>query len=175
MKLIRTSILALAATALASGAFAQSNTNAQRCQNLSQEVQASFQNSVQARVPKTDPTSFNQDGYDIKGIMSQDVTAGLGKLLSLDFSGIIDSVVNKGLEKATQRATANFSQRMNGVLNGVGIQSMSFQGASGVGAASFNTGLNGLAAKTSNSAKTAINNGLNNGLNNKVVGPYGRP
>jgi hypothetical protein len=174
MKLIRTSILALAATALASGAFAQSNTNAQRCQNLSQEVQASFQNSVQARVPKTDPTSFNQDGYDIKGIMSQDVTAGLGKLLSLDFSGIIDSVVNKGLEKATQRATANFSQRMNSVLNGVGLQGMNFQstpsGPAGlhVTPPKLNTPMPGL-TPTPNIIKPPVTPGT------KPAGPYGRP
>lgn len=170
MKSIRTSLFMVVAALVASEAFAQSNTNAQRCQTLSQEVQASFQNSVQARVPKTDPTSFNEEGYDIKGIMSQDVTAGLGKLLSLDFSSIINSVVNKGLEKATQRATANFSQRMNGVLNGLGIPSVSFQApTSGVSVATptFNNAGTGL---TATGAKTVINNGIS-----KAVGPYGRP
>lgn len=169
MKYIRSSILAVSLALLAGGAFAQSNTNAQRCQALSQEVQASFQNSVQSRVPKTDPTSFNQDGYDIKGIMSQDVTAGLGKLLSLDFSGIIDSVVNKGLEKASQRATTNFSQRMNGVLNGVGIPGMSFQ-ASNLTTPTPNR-VTGLSATPTNGAKPVV---VNNSVN-KPVGPYGRP
>lgn len=173
MEFTRASLFAVAAALIANGAFAQSNTNAQRCQTLSQEVQASFQNSVQARVPKTDPTSFNQAGYDIKGIMSQDVTAGLGKLLSLDFSGIINSVVNKGLEQATQRATANFSQRMNGVLNGVGIQGVSFQASTAgvnVTTPTVNNVVTGLTTTATNGAKTAINNGVN-----KAVGPYGRP
>lgn len=172
MKYLRSSLFAVAAALFAGGAFAQASANAQRCQNLTQEVQASFQNSVQARVPKTDPTSFNQDGYDIKGIMSQDVTAGLGKLLSLDFSGIINSVVNKGLEKASQRASANFSQRMNGVLNGVGIKGMTFQSSTtglNVTPQALNNAVTGLATTATNGAKSAVNTGVT-----KAVGPYGR-
>ncbi len=174
MKVIRSSLFALALTACAGGAFAQSNpsaANAQRCQALSQEVQAEFQKSVQARVPKTDPTSFNQDGYDIKGIMSQDVTSGMGKLMSLDFSGIINSVVNKGLTAASQRATANFSQRMNGVLSGVGVPAMNFQAStSGVSAPVVSNVPQGLSSTLTTNAQQVVNNGLK-----KVAGPYGRP
>ncbi len=123
------SILAVAAALAAGAAAAQSTAaNQQRCQQLSTEVQQQFQAAVQARVPKQDPTSFNQEGYDIKGIMSQDVTAGLGKLMSLDFSGIIDKIVQKGMEKAMSKATSTFSSKMNGVLQNAGVQGVSFNG-----------------------------------------------
>jgi hypothetical protein len=123
------SILAGAMVLAAGAAAAQSTAaNQQRCQQLSTEVQQQFQAAVQARVPKQDPTTFNQEGYDIKGIMSQDVTSGLGKLMSLDFSGIIDKIVQKGMDKALSKATSTFSSKMNGVLQNAGVQGVAFNG-----------------------------------------------
>ena len=123
------SILAVALVLVAGAASAQSaEANQQRCQQLTADVQQQFQASIQARVPKQDPTSFNQEGYDIRGIMAQDVTAGLGKLLSGDFSGILDKVVQKGMDRALSKATSNFSNKINGVLQSAGVQGVSFNG-----------------------------------------------
>lgn len=112
---------------VAFGARAQATPNEQRCQTLGREVQAEFQRSVQARVPRTDPTTFNQEGYDIRGIVSQDVTANLGKLLSLDFGSLLNGLVTNALDKVAQKATTNFNQRINGVLNTYGISSVTFK------------------------------------------------
>jgi hypothetical protein len=173
MKLIRHCAISIAAASFVGSAFAQSSINAQRCQTLGQEVQAAFQASVQARVPKTDPTTFVQEGYDVKGIMSEDVTSGMSKLLSLDFRSIINNVVNRGLDRATQRATANFSQRLNGVLNGIGVQSVSFQATTAgvnINAPTFTNVVQGAANTAANGATSAVESRVN-----RAVGPYGRP
>lgn len=164
-KFIRTLSIAGALALVAGAASAQSAAaNQQRCQQLGQEIQASFNNAVQARVPKTDPSTFNQEGYDIKGIMSQDVTAGLGKLLSLDFSGIIDSIVKKGMDKAMSKATNTFNTKINGVLQGVGATGVSY----GNGGFNVNTGA------IVDQAAGKIGNGVAGGQSATVTGPYGR-
>lgn len=124
-KTIRALSIAAAIVVVAGSASAQSTAaNQQRCQQLSAEIQKSFQNAVQARVPKQDPSSFNQESFDIKGILSQDVASGLGKLMNLDFSGIIDKVVQKGIDKATQKATSTFNNKINGVLQNAGVSNV---------------------------------------------------
>ena len=185
MQVTRFTFVALALAA--GGAFAQSTAidNANRCQQLSQDVQASFQTAVQARVPKTDPSSYNQNAYDIKGIMSQDVSAGLSKLMNLDFGSIINSVVNKGLQAATQKATSSFSGNINNILSNYGVSGVNFQGITTSGVqGTFSPTLNGgtaanglvntfapnLGSNTSTQVKTTAG-----GVINQVLSPYGRP
>lgn len=124
-------IASAALAACSASALAQSTAsraNEQRCQTLQQEVQQSYQQAVQARLPKQDPGSYTQDAYDVKGIMSTDVTPGFGKLLQLDFSGVINSLVNQGMTKAQQRGQQTFASRMNGVLGSLGAGTANFQG-----------------------------------------------
>lgn len=127
----RTQILiifgALALVAGAASAQSARTANEQRCQQLAQEVNAEFQQAVQARMPKEDPSTFNQNGYDIKSIMMQDSSAGLWKLAQVNFGNIMQNLVDKGLQKAMQKGQQNFSNRMNGLLGEVGIKPMAFQ------------------------------------------------
>lgn len=179
--------LALALALAAGGASAQSAStdNAARCQQLSQDVQASFQTAVKARVPTTDPSSYNQNNYDIKGIMSQDVSSGFSKLMNLDFGSIINSVVNKGLQAATQRATSGFSNNINGILSNYGVSGVSLQGVTTSGVqGTFSPTLNGGTAANGliNSFAPNVNSNVSTqvkttagGVINKVLTPYGRP
>lgn len=142
------SLCALAVlAAMATGALAQnaSQANAQRCQQLSQEVNTEFQRAVQARVPKEDPGTFNENGYSVKAIMAQDPTSALGKLASLNFGSILQSLVNTGVQRTLQRGQQNFSTKMNGVLNSFGVASSTFNTA--LSTASVTTP--GIAAATS--------------------------
>lgn len=180
------SFLALAAAAGAASADPASD-NAARCQALSTSVQASFSTAVQARVPKQDPASFNQDTYDIKGIMSQDVTAGFAKLMNLDFSSIIQNLVNKGITSAMQKGTATFNNKMNSMLNEVGVPSIQIAGTSSGGligglqnsvTGSINGALSNATNQVNNGIKTTITNGVQSGVQNAVgttpTSPYSR-
>lgn len=154
MNTTRLALIALIFAGTCGAASAQSNTNAQRCQELGNDVQASFQKALQARMPQTDPTSFNQETFDVKGILSQDVSSGFGKLLSMNFSGLIDSIVKKGLSAATQKANSTFTQRMNGILNSVGVSSVNFNiSKSGVSVAA--PSMESVVTGVGNSAATA--------------------
>lgn len=187
MQVTRLTFAALALALADGGAFAQSTStdNAARCQQLSQEVQASFQTAVQARVPKTDPSSYNQNNYDIKGIMSQDVSSGFSKLMNLDFGSIINSVVNKGLQAATQKATAGFNSNINGILSNYGVSGVNMQGVTTNGIqGTFSPTLNGGVAANGlvNSVAPNLNSNVSpqvkttaGGIINKVLTPYGRP
>lgn len=137
----RTQILiTLGALALLSGAAsAQSARTAaeQRCQQLAQEVNAEFQQAVQARMPKEDPGTFNQNGYDIKNILMQDSSAGLWKLAQVNFGNIMQNLVQRGMQQAMQKGQQNFSARMNGLLGEVGIKPVAFQQAMSSAAPSY--------------------------------------
>lgn len=121
-----TLVLALAASPLT---WAQSagSSNAARCQDLQKEIQSEFQKSVESRLPRIDPGTYNQKAADIRGILSQDVTSGLSKLLSLDFSSLLKSLIDKGLDKASQTASQTFQSRMNDVLQRYGIKGGSYE------------------------------------------------
>lgn len=155
--------------AFSGGAFAQSaasKANEQRCQTLSQEVQGSFQQAVLARVPKQDPGSFNQEAFDIKGLLSQDVGASFAKLMNMDFSSVIDKIVNKAMSSAMQKGTQTFNNKINGVLQQYGIQgNVQIQGSASTGGVGVQGSYNGSQV---GSWSTTTPNGGNNS-------PYGRP
>jgi hypothetical protein len=169
MKVTRSLCVLTVLAAMAGGAMAQnaSQTNAQRCQQLSQEVNAEFQRAVQARVPKEDPGTFNENGYNIKAIMAQDPTSALGKLTSLNFGSILQSLVNTGVQRTLQRGQQNFSSKMNGVLSSFGISG-----------STFNTALNtvgvstpGIAAQTTGVLGNATQIGTTPGINGAAAAP----
>lgn len=127
-------ILAALVVASAGAANAQSAQTAQqaneaRCQQLAQEINAQFKNDVLATMPKTDPGTFNQNGYDVKGILMQDSSAGLWKLAQLNFGNILQNLVNNGLQQAVARGQQNFRTRMNSMLGEFGISGAAFQQA----------------------------------------------
>lgn len=148
---ISAAVLLMAST----GAMAQSaasRANEQRCQNLQQEVQQSYQQAVQARLPKQDPGSYTQDAYDVKGIMSTDVTPGFGKLAGLDFGSIINSLVNRGMSQSQQRGQQTFASRMNGVLSSLGAGSANFQGVTTAATAPLSVATPGFVSTAKQSA-----------------------
>lgn len=180
-----------AVMALSTGAYAQSaasRANEQRCQNLQQEVQQSYQQAVQARLPKQDPGSYTQDAYDVKGIMSTDVTPGFGKMMGLDFGNIINSLVGRGMTAAQQRGQQTFASRMNGVLSSVGAGSANFQGITTTASAPVtvstpnfvNTTKSAAAGATTatSGAPATAGQAISGGYTIKpgvgLVGPYGR-
>lgn len=122
-------LVALAASASLAAAQDAAQANAQRCQNLQAGVNEAMQDRLRRSVPKQDPSSFNQDGYDIKGIMSQDVTSGFGKLASLNFASLTKKLVDSGLQQAANRGASAFNNRMQGVLQEYGVKGVTFQGA----------------------------------------------
>lgn len=130
----RPQILAALALAFAAGAVqGQASANDYRCQELNQAVTESFNAALKARVPKEDPGTFVQNGYDIKGIMSTDTTSGLSKLLSGDWSGFMNALVTKGVQQAVQRGSQNFSGRVNGLLSSYGVSQTTFAGVTNWG------------------------------------------
>lgn len=120
--------VAVAAFTATFGASAQSTTtNEQRCKQLAADVNAEFQQAVQARVPKEDPATFNQNGFDIKSILMQDSSVGLAKLSAINFGNILSNLVQNGLQKAIQKGQQTFANKINGVLGEVGIKPQAFQ------------------------------------------------
>ncbi|MEJ6002678.1 hypothetical protein [Paucibacter soli] len=163
---LNTIFVALAVTFLAGTAFAQATSGAQRCQALAQDVQSTYQKAVQARVPKQDPSSYTQESQDIKGLMSIDAAGGLSKLMNLDFSGIMNKLVDQAMTTAANKGQATFNNKMNGILNDVGVKGMNFQGSV------TNSGVSGLAPAISGNVLSSTVSGKVGQLNSSV---YSRP
>jgi hypothetical protein len=176
------------ALALAFGAFAAQaqDANTTRCQTLATNVQATLSNRVAAAAPSQDPSAFNQNNYDINGILSQDVTAGFSKLMSLDFSSIMNSLLQAGLQSVMKKATASFNAGINATLNKYGAQSISMGGAnfgisvntSGVTNALANTAtnvVNTTAGAVAATTTATVNNAVNNAVNAATPNPYSSP
>jgi type IV secretory pathway VirB6-like protein len=157
-------LVTIAATFLLSGAAHAGAPTGDACADLSAGVNQTMQDRLRASAPKQDPSSFNQDGYDIKGILSQDVTAGFSKLLSLDFSSLATSLLNKGLQQAAQTGSQQFSNKVNGVLNQYGAQSVNIAGVSGatsVGGQVLQNGANGVISGINGTVQNAQNSAAN--------------
>lgn len=92
------------------------------CVDLQNNVNAVMKKRLADSAPKESPSESVQKGFDVKGIMSMDVTAGFSKLMSLDFSGLADTLLKKGLEKAQESGTAYFNNGVNNVLTSYGVQ-----------------------------------------------------
>lgn len=146
--------LAIAATTSLACVSASANTNGQRCQNLDSEIKKQYQAAVAARMPTTDPTTFSQETFDIEAIMNIDVSAGLTKLLNLDFSAIMQKVLVKVTKMAMKKAVSEVNNKLRSTINSVAPPSIS-------GALS-NTATN-YVTNVGNQAGTAI-----------TTGPYGR-
>jgi hypothetical protein len=125
----RTQILfAIAIFSFGAGAV-WADENEDRCNELNQGIKQQLQASVQARVPQEDPSTYVQNGYDVKGLMMQDTSSGLSKLMGLNFTGILQSLVNGAMQQTMARGQQNFSSNMNSVLGSFGIPAMQFQRA----------------------------------------------
>ena len=137
MKNFTTLTAALAATLACGSAFADQYlpvskgtapcTDPDPCVCLKANIDATMKARLTASVPKTDPSTFNQQGYDIKGIMSIDITAGFKKLMSMDFSSLADSILQKGLEQASKAGAKHFNNQINGVLSKYGVDGVDLQ------------------------------------------------
>lgn len=111
-------------------AHSQSAPTGNSCADIQNKVNQAMQKRMSDSAPKIDPTTYNQKNYDIAGIMSQDVTAGLGKLMSLNFSGLARSLLEKGLKQTSDRGGAAFNSGINGVLSTYGANLVSMPGVS---------------------------------------------
>ncbi|MFK4705797.1 hypothetical protein ABIC83_002636 [Roseateles asaccharophilus] len=163
------SILAITLLATSGVAFAQAKAGEQRCQTLAKDVQDTYQKAVLARVPKTDPGSAVQESQDVKGILSTDAAGGLSKLMNLDFSGIMNKLIDKGVNAAMAKGTNTFNNKMNGILGDAGIKGVNFQG-------SMNNGVSGMTPSINTGA---IGNAIGGAVAGKITpqstSPYSRP
>lgn len=129
---------------------AQERANQERCTAMNASVQRTFTEAVHKRVPKQDPGSFVQDGYDVKGIMKQDVASGLSKLMNLNFGNIIDSLVNRAMDSVSRRAQSAFSSGVNQILRDNNLPGVTLQGVSTQGIPNLSTFNWGPAAQAPN-------------------------
>ncbi|ART57148.1 hypothetical protein [Acidovorax carolinensis] len=129
MKTLLPTSLAIALAIASGAAGAQTNlqANEQRCQQLAQEVNQEFQQAVRARAPKEDPTTFNQNSFDINSLLSQDTSAGFWKLASSNFGALVKNMVGNTLQKTIYKGQQQFSTRMNSMLNDMGVPGVVFQ------------------------------------------------
>lgn len=97
------------------------------CADVNASVTQTFNSWMQASVPKQDPSTFNQANYDIAGIMSQDVASGFSKLMSVNFSGLAQSLLDKGLTAAASKGASAFGAQINGILGQYGVGGVSFE------------------------------------------------
>lgn len=116
------------ASSMANAQSAATATNAKRCQDFSASVQSTYQASLEKRIPKTDPGSAVQESQDIKGLMSTDAAGGFPKLGSINFSGILDKIVNKAMASAAVKGTETFNKKVNGILKDAGVNGINYQG-----------------------------------------------
>lgn len=111
------------------GANAQSAAdNAKRCQDLEASVQTSYQESVKRVLPTESPTQSVERSHNVRDILSTDVSGWFSKLSSLNWGSIMTTLLDKGLQKAADRATDSFNVRMNEMLSKNGIADVRFSG-----------------------------------------------
>lgn len=132
--------VALAAfTCAAHADAAQERANQERCNAMNASVQRTFTEAIHKRLPKQDPGSFIQDGWDIKGLLRQNVSGGLSKLMNLNFGNIIDSLVSRAMESVNRRAQAAFSSAVNQVLRDHNLPGVTLQGVTTNGIPNLST------------------------------------
>ncbi|MCZ8255022.1 MAG: hypothetical protein O9327_05080 [Polaromonas sp.] len=157
LKTLSSLTLAVAAS-LAHADAAQDRANQERCAAMNASVQRTFNDAVQKRIPKQDPGSFVQDGYDIKGLMKQDVSSGLSKLMNLNFNSIIDSLVNRAMESVNRRAQSSFNSGVNKILQDYRIPNVTLQGPTTQSIPNMSTFTWGPAAQATNPSTPTMSN-----------------
>lgn len=147
---------AVAALLFCGAAFAAPTADA--CVDLQANVNAVMQARLRASVPKESPSTFNQNSSDIKGIMSMDVASGFSKLMSMDFSGLADKLLQKGVDQAQRAGNSYFNNRVNGVLNSYGVANVD---ASGIANGDMSTAIAAGSAFAQTQARAGIANAAN--------------
>lgn len=107
------SVLAIALFYSASAAFAQNSD----CDRVNQSIRSAQQNTMDAYRPRSDPGSYVQQNFDIRGILSQDVTKGFSFLSGLDFGGLAMSIINRSLNSIVSNGVTYFTSKVNQTLN----------------------------------------------------------
>lgn len=102
-----------------------SATNKARCEQLAKELDAKVQARARSVVPSESPTAAVQRSVDIGGILNSSVATTIDQLLSMDFAGLLNTLVSKGLNEVGRRANEQFNQGINKTLSSNRIPTVS--------------------------------------------------
>ena len=104
-------VMGLSASLFSSHALAED-----LCAPIQQRVNQAYQERINASKPTTSAGEFVQANYDIKGILTQNVTGNFAKLLSLDFSSIANNIVNSAMSQIGKKAVTTAANHPAPVL-----------------------------------------------------------
>jgi len=127
MQVKPTSIAIAMVLALQSAHVAANDTNAERCRNLDAEIKRQYEASVSGRMPSSSPGTYVQETADIEKLLRVDVSAGLSKLLNLDFGSIMNMVLKEVTQTGARKASELAASKLRSAVSSIAPPSMSGQ------------------------------------------------